>query len=48
MHGDWIIGFGALSALFVLISLDHGVTVLADRGLTASRALVRRARRRAQ
>jgi hypothetical protein len=45
MQGDWIIGFGALSTLLVLIGLDHGMTVMADRSLQASRALVRRVRR---
>lgn len=44
MHGDWIIGFGALTTLLVLIGVDHGVTLLAHRGMEASRALVRRAR----
>lgn len=42
MRGEWLLGFGAASALMVLVGLDLAISVLADRGLTAVRARLTR------
>jgi hypothetical protein len=44
MRGDWLWGFGAASALMVLVGIDLAISVIADRGWAA---ISRGARKRA-
>jgi len=41
MRRDWILGFGAMSTLAVLVGLDLLVALASDRSLAASHALLR-------
>jgi len=42
MRSDWIIGLGALSTLAVLVGIDLLLVTAEDRGLAASRAVLRK------
>jgi hypothetical protein len=44
MRRDWILGFGAMSTLAVLVGLDLLVALAAQRGAAASRMILRGAR----
>jgi hypothetical protein len=41
MRRDWILGFGAMSTLAVLVGIDLILALVEDRSLAASHALLR-------
>lgn len=46
MRGDWLLGLGAFSTLAVLVGFDLVLTLIAHKGLAASIAWRKGARRR--